>query len=116
LGREIVEIAVLPRGRGKTTLILEWMKDPLKPDDEHRIIVCPNNQRAMQLLGENREELESWQFVSYQELDQDYAGAAWSGVLMGRGGRVVLALDDVDSYLRHRFGRWEIALITISPD
>jgi hypothetical protein len=104
-----IGISVLPRGAGKTTRILEWMR--AAPEGEHRVCVSATQQEAMRLLRENRD-LESWQFVG----PDDVTAKAWSGVLAGRGGQVVLGLDNADLILR-RLMRWPIGTATwTAPD
>jgi hypothetical protein len=97
----VIEVYVADRQRGKTTALLEWARSA--PEGEHRIVVCESEQRAMDLLREeyDREDaLESWQFVGIREVTP----TAWSGVLRGRGGRVVLGIDDLDLVLHRLLG------------
>lgn len=100
---------VTGRGGGKTTQMLQWMREA--PQGEHRIIVCPSGQEAMRLLRENPD-LESWQFVSLEEV-MDRDRAAWSGVLHGRGGRVVLGLDNLDMML-DRLIYWPVEAFSVT--
>lgn len=104
-----IEFHVTGRGGGKTTAMLEWMR--AAPVGDHRVIVCHSNQYAMELLRLSRERelgLESWQFVGLQELQQ---GGGWEGVLYGRGGRIVLGVDNLDLMLPRLFG-WPVERIT----
>ena len=100
------------RQRGKTTALLEWARRA--PAGEHRIIVCHTPQRAMDLLREeyDREDgLESWQFVGIEEVVPE----AWSGVLRGRGGKVVLGIDDFDLVLHRLLSiNWRIGAFTVT--
>ena len=103
-----MEIIVLPRQGGKTTKMLEWIRGA--PEGEHRVIVCPTGQEAMRLLRENPD-LESWRFVSMDEVRP--GGGGWSGVLYGRGGRMVLGIDNLDLMLSRLFG-WEVGAFSAS--
>ena len=96
------------RQTGKTTAMLDWMQDA--PEGDHRVLVCHTGQEAMRLLRESRErglDLESWQFVGYDELKP----GTWSGVLHGRGGRVVLGVDNLDLILGRLLG-WPVERVT----
>lgn len=104
-----MKIIVLPRAGGKTHALLEWMR--AAPEGEHRIAVCFSGQEAMRLLRENRD-LESWQFVGWNEVFP-YDGAAWSAVLYGRGGRIVLGIDNLDLILSNLLG-WHVGTVTMT--
>lgn len=97
------------RQQGKTTDLLAWMREA--PEGEHRICVSHARDRAMQLLRENPD-LESWQFVTAEDLR---GHGAFSGVLRGRGGRVVLGVDDLDLVLSRLLG-WQVGLVTATVE
>jgi hypothetical protein len=105
----MTEIFVGKRRGGKTTVMLEWMR--AAPDGEHRVLVCHSGQEAMRLLHENPD-LESWQFVGIDEVKPP----AWSGVLLGRGGRVVLGIDNLDLILSRLIPWWEIGAVSLTGD
>lgn len=86
-----MKVVALGRQRGKTTQMLQWLREA--PKGEHRVIVSPTKEEAMRLLRENPD-LASWQFVTIEETRSSYN--AWSGVLHGRGGRIVLGIDNLD--------------------
>ncbi len=88
-----MRVDVSYRQSGKTTRLLKWLRAAKK--GEHRVGVFATKQEAMQHLRENPD-LESWQFISAAELR---APRIFSGVLRGRGGEVVLGVDDLDRLL-----------------
>ncbi len=90
------------RQGGKTTRMLQWLREA--PEGEHRVLVCHTEEDAMRVYRDNRDEFESWQFVGPNDLRDP---GAWSGVLMGRGGRIVLGLDNLDLLLR-QWVRWPV--------
>lgn len=104
---------VADRGEGKTTALLEWMR--AAPEGEHRVMVCVSEQEAMRVYRSTWDEddlptdLESWQFVGWREVTPD----AWRGVLTGRGGQVVLGIDNVEVILAMLF-RFPIDVTTMS--
>lgn len=87
------------RQGGKTEQMLAWLRDA--PEGEHRVLVSHSREEAMRLLRDNADDLESWQFVTPEEVTPD----AWSGVLLGRGGRIVLGFDNLDLILPRLVGR-----------
>lgn len=94
---------------GKTTRLLQWAQEA--PEGEHRIVVSMSGQRAMELLRLARQDnlpLESWQFVGYDEV----VPGTWPAVLRGRGGKIVLGLDDLDTQMRSLFAGYEVGMIT----
>ena len=97
-------LEVLPRQGGKTTRMLEWMRSA--PAGEHRVCVSVTRMEAMRLRRDNPD-LESWQFVSLDEVDR----RAWGGVLSGRGGWIVLGLDNLDMMLSQLLG-WPVGKVT----
>lgn len=103
------ELIIEPRQGGKTTRMLQWMREA--PQDEHRVIVCATQREAMRLLRENPD-LESWQFVSLDEV-KDRDSGAWSGVLYGRGGRIVLGLDNLDLMLSDLI-KWPVDAVSLT--
>ena len=99
-----------PRGGGKTTAMLAWMR--AAPEGEHRVCVCFSAQEAMRLLRENPD-LASWKFVG-PEYGQ-YGRVPWSGVLAGHGGRIVLGFDNLDIWLQSQAGH-EVGMVTLNED
>lgn len=99
------------RQTGKTTDLLAWMRDA--PEGEHRIYVGASNESAMHVYRstfvDGVSDLESWQFVGMREVSRD----AWGGVLRGRGGVIVLGLDNLDLMLNDLFG-WPVGRVTIN--
>lgn len=92
---------------GKTKRMLDWAE--AAPEGEHRVIVSATEHQAMDLLRRSRKEerkLESWQFVGVQELK---GNQIFSGVIMGRGGQIVLGIDNLDlivgNWFQFRVGR-----------
>ena len=104
-----MRIITTPKGGGKTAAMLEWMR--AAPEGEHRVCVAFSNEEAMRLLRENRD-LESWQFVGP---DEPKNGGSWSAVLRGRGGRIVLGVDNVDLWLQRQF-RFEVGAVSLTVD
>lgn len=109
-----MRIVSLPRRGGKTTAMLQWMKEA--PEGEHRVCVCFSAFEAMRLLRQSRDAdmgLESWQFVSVEDIR---GPRALSGVLHGRGGHIVLGFDNLDLWLAMYLGREvDIATVTEYP-
>lgn len=102
-------LVALDRRRGKTERLLDWMA--AAPVSEHRVCVSPTLEEShrVQRIGLERG-LESWQFCSLSEtMDR----GSWSGVLAGRGGRIVLGLDNIDIMLPALLGR-EVGMVTIT--
>lgn len=98
-----MQFHITGRQGGKTSQLLDWMEGA--PEGEHRVMVCHTRERSMQMLNLSRvqeRKLESWQFVSAQEV-LPYS-RAFSGVLYGRGGHIVLGIDDLDLTINHMFG------------
>lgn len=99
-----VEFHITDRGSGKSMQLLKWLTEA--PEGEWRIYVSHSSERAMRMLRHARSldlEVESWQFVGVEEV----RAHTWSGVLAGRGGHVVLGLDDLDLMFYHLFG-WPV--------
>lgn len=92
-----MKIITAPRRGGKTTQMLEWMRNA--PDGEHRVCVSATQQEAMRLLRENPD-LETWKFVSLDEVQGHGGRGGGSGVLYGRGGEIRLGLDNADWMLK----------------
>jgi len=91
------------RSTGKTQAPLEWMREA--PEGEHRVMVCHSRQSSMAMLRAAREaglDLESWQFVCADEVVQS-RGGGWEGVPYGRGGAIVLGIDNADLILPSLF-------------
>lgn len=91
------------RGRGKTTALIEWMRQA--PDGELRVYVAHDHLAAMaayrSTMTENEDglpvsDLESWQFISWDEL-ADYGPAI---LAYRRPLNIVLAVDNLDLILR----------------
>lgn len=91
------------RQSGKTNRMLKWLMDA--PEGEHRVLVSHSLAESHRLMRYARIErnlpLESWQFVGWHEV----TGDAWSGVLTGRGGKIVLGLDEASLILRSMLRR-----------
>lgn len=100
-----MEFILRPRQGGKTTDMLAWLR--AAPEGEHRIIVSQSPKEAMRLLRENPD-LESWQFVGFEELSSP---TIWAGVLYGRGGHIVLGIDNIDLILAELI-KWRVARVT----
>lgn len=96
-----LEIDVSERQSGRTSRMIAWLL--AAPEGEHRVLVCHSHEEAMRQLRESRVErlgLESWQFVG----PPPFGAGAWSGVVRGRGERVVLGVDNLDLLLPGMFG------------
>lgn len=105
------KIVIRPRQGGKTTEMLRWMREA--PAGEHRVIVSATRQEAMRLLRENPD-LASWQFVSIDEV-RSADKSAGSGVLYGRGGQIVLGIDNLDLALSQLI-HWPIGAFSITDE
>jgi len=108
----MINFVIGGRHSGKTEAMFKWMLEA--PESEHRVCVSHSHERSMRMLRESRERgynLESWQFVGCEGITQ----RSWSGVLMGRGGHIVLGLDDVDLQLRLMLG-WPVEFVTGTGD
>lgn len=90
-----MQIYVSGRQEGKTTKMLEWMR--AASEDETRVLVVHNEMRAMTLHRENPD-LDSWQFVGWEEMVKIRGRHATSV-----RGEVVLGIDDLDLLLTHQF-------------
>lgn len=109
-----MEFHITGRQHGKTTRLLDWLE--AAPEGEHRIAVCHNAQRSMDLLHQSRKQgrrLESWQFVSAEEVAR--GSRVFSGVLRGRRGHIVLGIDDLDLTIQNMF-QFEVGRITATGD
>ncbi len=100
------QVFVGPRRVGKTFAMLKWMREA--PEGEHRVCVSVSKDEAMRLLRENPD-LESWQFVSSDEIGR----GTWSGVLFGRGGHISLGVDNAD-WLFERFFGHHVGAVSIN--
>lgn len=112
-----METVVLEPGGGKTTELIAWMQNPIR--DQIRVGVFHNADMSMRMLWHYREyceqeglpvELESWQFVCWDEL-LDRGAALWAAVPGRRN--IVLGLDDLDSVLSRIIG-WPVGLVTMT--
>lgn len=105
-----MKVIIGGRQSGKTARLLAWMHEA--PEGEHRVCVTFSDMEAMRLLRENPD-LESWQFVGTGEV----RAGAWSGVLRGRGGHIVLGYDNADLALQQMVP-FELGVITVTgaPD
>jgi len=111
----MIQFRIGGRKTGKTAAMFRWMLEA--PEGQHRICVSHTNQRAMDLLRRSREygyNLESWQFVGLPELMATKGG--WEAVLYGRGGHIVLGIDDLDLCITQFIDRWPIGLITATGE
>lgn len=104
-----MRVMVTGRQGGKTTAMLEWMRGA--PEGEHRVCVSASREQAMRLLRDNPD-LESWQFVA---LDDVRRGGAFGGVLRGRGGHVVLGIDNLDMVLGALI-YWPVDAVTVTGE
>lgn len=111
-----VKLIALPRRLGKTEQLLNWLRSA--PEGEHRILVSHNLMESHRIFRMAVDRgfiddgtLESWQFVSVSEV----VPGAWSAVLMGRGGRIVLGIDNADIVLSALLNR-EIGAMTVTTD
>ena len=104
----MMKVITAGRRGGKTTAMLEWMR--AAPEGEHRVCVAHSRDYAMRLLRENPD-LESWQFVA----PHDITPQAWSGVLRGRVGRIVLGIDNLDLILGPLLGQ-EVGAISVTVE
>lgn len=108
-----MRITIDGRQTGRTESILQWMRQA--PEGEHRVLVCHSSQEAMRVYrstfdeNNNPTEFESWQFIGANELGSP---GMFSGVLRGRGGRIVLGIDNLDLMLYRIFGQ-EVGHITL---
>lgn len=98
-----MRIEVLPRQMGKTTRMLEWMREA--PPGETRICVTATREEAMRLLRENKD-LNTWQFISLQEAREGFANR-------GRSRNLVYGLDNLDMMLKDMFD-WPVGMITLT--
>lgn len=111
-----MDVHVLPRRGGKTERLLEWLQTA--PSGEHRVLVSPTIQESHRLMrlaydrGLIPGQVETWQFVSFGEVTRGTRGL-FSGVLLGRGGHVVLGLDNVDAVLQ-AMTDWPIEAMTVT--
>lgn len=115
-------VIALPRGAGKTEAMLEWLLD--SPTTEHRILVSYSLQeshRVMRYALVNQQlPLETWQFVSLEEVDpRTGVDGLWSGVEYADGSQglhrdIVLGLDNVELMLSRLLGR-PIGAMSVTP-
>jgi len=104
-------IIIGERRSGKTTAMLKWVREA--PEDEHRVVVSHTHQEAMRLRRENPD-LESWQFVGLSEVLRQ-GNSVFSGVLVGRGGRVVLGIDNLDNALSQLI-YWPVGALSLTDE
>ena len=90
--------------------MLEWVRKA--PPGEHRVIVCATEQQAMDLYRENQD-LESWQFVGPRDIEER---GGWEGVLMGRGGSIVLGIDNADWFIQHAARYWKVGAVSLTDE
>lgn len=113
-----MRVIIRPRQGGKTTEMLEWMKAAAGDDSQHRICVSHSEHEAMRLYLSTWDEdgnptwAESWQFVGPRE---PFAERPWEGVLRGRGGHIVLGLDNLD-LLVGRYAGWPVDIFTMTRE
>lgn len=108
-GDNSIVLVARPRGEGKTTALLDWMR--AAPKGEHRVAVSPTREQSRLLQRNGRElGLESWQFVGVSEVKP----GCWGAVLRGRGGRIVLGFDDADTLLQNIAGNFRVGMATFS--
>lgn len=110
-----MNLRVLVSGRqcGKTSELLKWVRSAL-PDDpnpELRVIVTHTRDRASQ-LRDNNPDLESWQFMSFDELRHPSRGT-WDQ-LRGRRGRIVLGIDDLELSLTQMLPDFTVGAVTMT--
>lgn len=92
-------VIALPRRGGKTTALLEWLREPTDPD-EVRVFVAHTRHEAMAMLRQEykdaertgRPPLESWRFVSYDEATRP---GCWAAIR----GTIVIGIDNADIIL-----------------
>lgn len=95
-----MEFIILPRQAGKTHRLIEWML--AAPEGEARIYVTHDQHDAMRMLREQREKgnvppLETWQFMSFREIQ---GAGVLSAVLKFRTQNIVIGVDNVDLILQ----------------
>ncbi len=97
------------RQQGKTTRMLEWMREVPTTDGEVRIGVFRDQDTAMRLLRENPD-LHSWQFVCFDEVRR--SGPRTHTAIRGR---VVLGIDDAEEVIRRAF-MWPVEYAVLTTD
>lgn len=97
----LLRVAVLPRGLGKTTKLLKWVR--AAPKDQYRALVSQSREARDQAFRQSQtdggKKLDSHQFIAAEDLAQ-MARAHFRGV----SGEVVLGVDDVDVILQVLLG------------
>lgn len=100
-----MEFMIRGRQGGKTTAMLQWMREA--PDGEARIMVCHSLKEAAEMMKAHRE-FASWQFVPIEDFRSP---GVFSGVKLTR--KIVLGIDDLDRVLQRILGTSEdIGLVT----
>ena len=93
-----IELDLRDRQRGRTTDLLAWARDH---STESRVIVSATLDRSHRLQREaittKDPDLESWQFISWEEYHYPGRGLMWG--VRRRGLPVVYAIDDLDMIL-----------------
>lgn len=117
-GTEATEVIGGPRGSGRTTRMLRWLRAAKK--GEARVIVCHSNKQAMRLFRTAREDpqnkLESWQFVGPAELN---APGAMAGVLQRQPKpRIVVGVDEAEMILQRLVcgDRFEVKALSVTTE
>lgn len=112
----VIDVIRLPRGRGKTTRLLQWMSEA--SPNVARVVLFHSDAYAMQVYRSTFDEItdispfESWQFCGPKDLDTPVPLAA---VVVGRKLEVHLAIDDLDLQLQRIFGiDFPIDVVTLS--
>ena len=82
-----------------------------RPRAKHRVCVSISEMESAR-LRRLAPDLESWQFVGP---DDARAPGAWPEVLRGRGGRIVLGIDNLDIWVQNHF-QPEVGLATVTDE
>lgn len=111
-----MKVVQLPRGGGKTTALLEWMREA--PEDEIRLFVAVTGAEAQRVyrstLSAHEDQprwAQPWQFIGFGEL-------AALGAQSGRGRKqIVLGVDNIEMVLARMF-HYPVEVVTAStqPD
>jgi hypothetical protein len=96
-----IKLDIRERGRGRTNDLLAWARDH---STEERVIVSATCQRShdLQYLNRDDPDLESWQFVSWDEFAEPGRGFMWG--VQQRGKPIVYAIDDFDTIITQVLG------------
>jgi hypothetical protein len=113
-GLPVTKVFSAGRAAGKTEAMLKWMAD--QPDDEGpRVLVSLDGRESMRLLDLARGRgmaVESWQFVSVDELGRQ-GPSLWAGVRDRH--RISLGIDNADMALSRLF-RWPVAALSVTDE